>query len=1013
MYERTTAANSALSDWNAEAVVVPKPGEPEGGEMRITFNYSNVHEDMPGSCLQLASEVHDYLSDPRHGCFMQFDIKHAYWSIPVHPEDRYFFAFFADGIGQLQPTRMPQGSRSAGYSMNELMFIAFGYIPPLPDGTGEEPSLLAALGLDMARPLMFYMDDLFNGGMDAERGIEFLRDHFLPRAEWSMMRLSFKKLRLFQEEIEALGIIHRIHGVIKHKESRTVKIKSFPVPLDPTGIKSFLGTVGITRAWVANFAEIARPLNRLLAKDEPFDWGIQQQASFDILREKCSAAVDAYGIDYTKPIRLYSDASGYAGGCCITQMRENPNPPETEPKKGRKKLMEVPILFDSFAFSAQQRNYSTYKRELCAIVEFVRKYRHLFHATEPAVIYTDHKPLTRFLASPLVEGIYARWHAEISAVNAVIEWIPGKRNVVADSLSRTVFPDVTGEDAVLQSLGYIDESEGQSQWVWKDGKGGYEELLRLRREEELNATDSTTQLDVCTARLILSSCPAEVAPESISRPYSPYYDSAWYGDIYAFLSTGRYPAACTSKLQKRAFLHKVKPYMLLEGELFYEWRGVKKRCVMQEDVAELIYACHDKAGHWAVEITNRKLRPYYWPTLAQDVRDYIKGCLSCAKNSTAQRSQLASPVTVEHPNTLLGMDFVGPFGSESLTSRQVAEFTWPQLYSTESGRLRANTPLEVELEDLPAETSKPFTYILVVVDYFSRFTWAFPCTAATSSETARCLQWIFQLQGPPIAIYSDEGTHFSGKVTQEFLSNWGVLWIPSPVAAKKATGMVEKVNDLHQRVMRKSKGAKPWPLCVQPATFELNKREIPSLNYTPFEIHFGWQPPAEANSDPRFTTYTHVQARSFLLQPPESVFEALTVDSFASKVESFLEAREELRSRALYNSNQAKALSKAAHDYGLTERSFAPGDLVLLHDLKAKKKSFQPIFVGPFRVVGFGGSHDKSYVLEQLNKKPIPRIFYGDHLRLFVPRTGHLVPLFEESYPLQQNIRTGNYTKKS
>ena len=76
MYERTTAANGVLSDWNAEAVVVPKPGEPEGGEMRITFNYSNIHKDMPGSCLQLASEVHDYLSDPQHGCFMQFDIKH-------------------------------------------------------------------------------------------------------------------------------------------------------------------------------------------------------------------------------------------------------------------------------------------------------------------------------------------------------------------------------------------------------------------------------------------------------------------------------------------------------------------------------------------------------------------------------------------------------------------------------------------------------------------------------------------------------------------------------------------------------------------------------------------------------------------------------------------------------------------------------------------------------------------------------------------------------------------------
>ena len=42
-------ANSQLSDWNAEPMIVVKPGEPEDSEMRVTFNYSHVHKDMPGS----------------------------------------------------------------------------------------------------------------------------------------------------------------------------------------------------------------------------------------------------------------------------------------------------------------------------------------------------------------------------------------------------------------------------------------------------------------------------------------------------------------------------------------------------------------------------------------------------------------------------------------------------------------------------------------------------------------------------------------------------------------------------------------------------------------------------------------------------------------------------------------------------------------------------------------------------------------------------------------------------
>jgi hypothetical protein len=51
-------------------MIIVKPGEPEDGEIRVTFNYSHVHKDIPGSQLQLTSEVHDYLVDPRHGYFM-------------------------------------------------------------------------------------------------------------------------------------------------------------------------------------------------------------------------------------------------------------------------------------------------------------------------------------------------------------------------------------------------------------------------------------------------------------------------------------------------------------------------------------------------------------------------------------------------------------------------------------------------------------------------------------------------------------------------------------------------------------------------------------------------------------------------------------------------------------------------------------------------------------------------------------------------------------------------------
>ena len=170
IYERTQHANGRLSAWNARPVIVDKEENPKPtDEPRITFDYSKVKEDMPGSHLELMSKVHDYLSDPRHRTFFQADVKHGYFSVVLHPDDRHLFAFSIPGIGQLQPTRMPQGSKSAGFTMSELMNIALGPIPePYP-----ESSLMHGEAADAAS-IAFYMDDLFSGHPDFESQFVFL-----------------------------------------------------------------------------------------------------------------------------------------------------------------------------------------------------------------------------------------------------------------------------------------------------------------------------------------------------------------------------------------------------------------------------------------------------------------------------------------------------------------------------------------------------------------------------------------------------------------------------------------------------------------------------------------------------------------------------------------------------------------------------------------------------------------------------------------------------------------------
>jgi hypothetical protein len=64
-----------------------------------------------------------------------------------------------------------------------------------------------------------------------------------------------------------------------------------------------------------------------------------------------------------------------------------------------------------------------------------------------------------------------------------IKYIPGPRNKIANALSRKIFSDKDcGTTPELNALGHLRHMDGQPKWIWKDGKGGYRELLKTIRE---------------------------------------------------------------------------------------------------------------------------------------------------------------------------------------------------------------------------------------------------------------------------------------------------------------------------------------------------------------------------------------------------------------------------------------------------------------------------------------------------------------------------------------------------
>lgn len=189
--------------------------------------------------------------------------------------------------------------------------------------------------------------------------------------------------------------------------------------------------------------------------DAELSWGATKQAQFQLLNGKCAEAIEMHGWHCIKPVTLYTDASLYGAGCAITQIRIN----------DQGKEIKVSTLYDAFTLSKTQRNYRIYKKELYATVKFARKYEHMLKGLSYSVILTDHKPLTYFLKSSMLDGIYARWTSELRCLDVDIRWIPSSRNAVADALSRKIYPGAGCDTVPLEELGELISDEGNLPWV--------------------------------------------------------------------------------------------------------------------------------------------------------------------------------------------------------------------------------------------------------------------------------------------------------------------------------------------------------------------------------------------------------------------------------------------------------------------------------------------------------------------------------------------------------------------
>ena len=431
MYESTKTVNDKLSWWNAWAVIMNKVKNlTSQDESKIIFDYNRVTKKLSDIYMKLSFKMHDNLADSRHCYLFSANLKHAYLKIFLHLNDKHYFAFMISDIDQLQSTCMQQSSQSAEFTLIKLMYRAFKAL----SSSHRKSSLLHFNSLEKLSVMIFYMNNFFDDFKSFKKQYDFLSQHFFSRVEWALLQLSFKKLKLFVSEIKTLNVTHRIKDFVNILKSHIKKILKWKAFKDQIEVRFFLKVVNITRCWVKNFAKLSHLLAQL-TKKLLWKWEQLKQLLFKILQIKCVIKTSMCDINLSLSVHFYMNASNFAASLIITQLQELSN---VDIKNN--KLKKVFILYNFFSWFVLQRKYSVYKKELCAIITFVKKYNYLCkHSYISVIVHTDHKLLTYFLKFDLHERIYEHEVNKLHRLNVFIVYISDHQNKVADELSRTLF----------------------------------------------------------------------------------------------------------------------------------------------------------------------------------------------------------------------------------------------------------------------------------------------------------------------------------------------------------------------------------------------------------------------------------------------------------------------------------------------------------------------------------------------------------------------------------------------
>eukprot|EP00253_Pinus_taeda_P007115 PITA_07115 len=348
----------------------------------------------------------------------------------------------------------------------------------------------------------------------------------------------------------------------------------------------------------------------------------------------------------------------------------------------------------------------------------------------------------------------------------------------------------------------------------------------------------------------------------------------WYGDIITYLQTQTFRPDL-SRSNRRKVRFQSQQFKII-GDTLYRLGAdsIFRRCLTHEEVERVLNDCHSRecGGHMSGYATAQKIlhARYFWPYLFKECITVVRKCHNC---QIFDRNMHA-PTAPLHPIIV-----VGPFAK------------WVIDYIT-----------------CNPHSAGGHAYIIVAVDYFTKWAEAMPTFEA------------------------------DGKTTAIFMFNHIIA--SSTPYYPQANGLVEAINKVLFIMIQRIIGIhrSNWHNMLFSTLWAYRTLVKTSTRFTPFQLVYGLEAVLPIECE---------------IPSLRMAIELLPATSEEEKRLLYLaQLDENRRDAALAIESHANRI-KAQYDRNVTPRNFSEGDLVLLYDQENDKLGtgkFMPMWHGPFVV---------------------------------------------------------------